>query len=426
MLASGQVPAQTAEQVNGQLDTLMNRDSMDFIRDMMVTKADAREAVALLESLPPTEYKRALETMDARTLGQMMTEMDDPTRKTFLEQARRKGAVCEEPGVKMPPREGSPPDKPSLIRNDASHRPELRIAIHAENVGRAAQYMRDFDAYVSRYSDAALNASSPMALRMMGPPVSEFVLYEPGLIGEKDNKALGTLQQGAATNRAHAAQAANDRISDFAGRARAGSFSAGLTGKIAARLFGMEVEAERTQKVSSYGKVDAHNKAEAKADLLTNYAVGIDAEGKIFDQFKAGAFSLTREGGKLTEAEGTVGAIGIKLEEDKTTLKAGLGATPFKTLATIDEKRGSYGGGVEVGSKFEAGEVGELEVSLAVSFEVQGVAPERLEIIGSMKDEGIWGPMPELDAKLEWNAIPKPRRDWLASDGWSSGNWPFG
>lgn len=421
MLARGQLPTRSADDVLPQLDKLMLKDG--YLRDLRVTKADAREAVALLEQLPPKEYQKALNQMDGQTMSQLFSEMDGDTRKSFFAQARQKGAIAEEPSVKLPPREGSPPDKPALLRNDGAQRLELREAIHAENKSRTSQYMQDFDGYVSRYSEAALKAPTPLALRVMGPPMSEFVLYEPGLIG-KDYQTFGTLDQGAAIQRARAAKAANDRISDFAGRTRAGSYSVTASAKLKADVAGVGFELKHNEKVTAYGAREANSGAEAMLEVADGASLGVDQNGKLFEELHLGGLKLKAEGGQLTKVEGKVAGLGISREEGKTTLSTSAGGAPIGGYATIDEKKGSYGGGLKFGPKLELEGVGELELSVKVGFEVQGVAPERLPDIASMKDDGIWGPMPELDNRVKWNAIPAERRERLARDGWSPSNWP--
>ncbi len=416
--AAQQQAPRTADQVVADIEKKMKTGSWAAVRDFAVTERDARDSVAMLGQLPAPEYQKALEKMNSTALGQLLSEMDADTRKTFFAQARQKGALVEEPAVKAPPREGSAPDKPAMLRNDPSMRTELRDAVHSENKARTHQYMRDFEAYVSRYSEAALKASSPLALRLMGPPQSEFTLYEPGRVG----KDYQSLEQGT-PNRSRAAKAVNDRISDFAGRTRAGSYSATFEAKAGASFNGVGVESTVSARVTDYGKVTV-GKLKGDAALSdTNGSIGLSSEGKVFQKLGAKGFSARFEGGKVTELEGKLAGVGVKLTEDKTTLSMGLDNLPIGTFADIDEKGGSYGGGVKLGSKQKIGGL-ELELSAKVGFAVQGVAPERLAAIASMVDDGIWGPMPELDRVVQWKDIPKARRERLASDGWSPSNWP--
>jgi hypothetical protein len=414
-------PSQAAEEVNAQVDSLMRKGSNAMVRDLWVTKGDAREAVALLEQLPAGEYRKALSTMNDRTLSQLCSEMDAPTRAAFFEQARQKGAVQEEPGVRAPPREGSPPDKPALLRNDSSLRLELRDAVHSENKARAAEYRQQFEGYLSRYTEAALAAPSPLSLRMMGPPANEFVLLEPGLIGQ-DNQRFDSLGNGP-TGRASAVRAVNDRISDFAGRTRAGSFSVTASAKLEGQGAGFGGQLEKSAKLTAEGKLSGSSKAEAKVQLNELLAVGVSADGKGFGELKLDGYKAKFEDGKLVEQEGKLGVLGLKLTEDKTTVSASLSPL-VGGFATIDETHGSYGGGVKLGKKVELGELGELEFALKLGIEAQGVAPERLPDIASMKDDGIWGPMPELEGRVKWSAIAPERRARLSRDGWSIGNWP--
>ena len=420
---AGQPRAQrSSTEVLAQLDRQMMRNSHAPVRDFFVTERDAREAVGMLGELSPAEYKKAIDEMNPKTMNQLLCEMDADTRKTFFDQARNEGAVKEEAGVKMPPREGSPPDKPALLRNDPSLRSELRTAIHEENKARTSQYMRDFDGYVSRYSEAALNASSPLALRMIGPPVGEFVLSEPGVLGN-DKGVPASLKQGS-TTRARAARAANDRISDFAGRTRAGSFSATADLKFGFDVRGNGAEASYNTKLTGYGKFTEKLKGEAEVAAFKGVSVGIMSDGKTYQDLGAGDFRVRLEKGKVSELEAKVAGVGVSLSDGKSTLSMGGGAIPIGTFATIDEKHGSFGGGVKLGDKVELGGMATVEASVKLGVSVQGIAPERLADIASMKNDGIWGPMPELDQRVKWSQVPAARRERLARDGWSAENWP--
>lgn len=405
--------APSAEAAVAKIETLMKKNSCAPVRDFFVTERDAREAVSLLSQLPAREFNQALDTMSPIARAQLLSEMDAETRKAFFRQGVQKGAIKEEPGAKAPAREGSPPDKPALLRNEPSLSSEVRVAVLEENRARTAQYMKDFDGYVSRYSEAALKASSPLALRLMGPPVTEFVLREPGRAGNDPT----SLEQGS-THRARAARAANDRISDFAGRTRAGTFSATAESKLEIEVFGSGVEASYGAKVSDAGKVSGKLKADAQVGL-PHVSLGIGADGKHFQEVGALGVRLRAEDGKLSELETKLkNGLGVMLTAEKTQFAF------EKGFATIDEKRGSYGGGVKLGYDREVSGA-KLEASLKLGVIVQGVAPERLADIASMKNDGIWGPMPELDARTRWNELPHARRERLARDGWSYVNWPI-
>lgn len=413
--------APTADAVLAQLDTKMRKGEFQPLRDFWVTEQQARESVALLGELSPKDYQQAINEMSSATMRQLLSEMDPETRATFFKQAQAKGVLTELPSVKAARTEGSPPDAPALLRNDRSLPAPLREAIHAENTERTAQYMKAFEGYIGRYSDAALTAKSPLALRMMGPPAREFLLQEPG-VTYGDPVVKGTLNQGM-TQREPAAHAANDRISDFAGRRRAGSFTVTGEAKFAAEAGGYGVESNAQLSITDYGKVTGKNTNEGQVKLVPGVAVGLTSEGRTFTELGTKDNNVRLENGRLVELEGKAGVLGVKLTEDKTTLSMkALGAVPIGGFATIDEKHGAYGGGLKAGGELEFGSL-KVEASLKLGVTVQGVAPERLPMIASMCDDGIWGPMPELDG-TKWDAIPEARRRRLASDGWTKGNWP--
>ncbi len=420
-LAHGSVPSLTADGIAPELDALMGTGKMLSFP----SADDARHAVSLLEQLPPKEYRRALEDADSRTLQTMFTKMDAQTRADFFAQARQKGAIAEEPGVRMPPLVGSPPDKPALLRNDAGLRLPLREAIHAENKARVRDYMHQFDPYTARYAEAAYAAPNPMTLRSMGAPVSEFTLYEPGLVGARDNQQFGTLEQGAATSRARAARAVNDRIADFAGRTRAGSLSLVASAKVTFEAAPIEIQLKREDRLTDAGKHDTAFSGEVLADVAPGASVGVDEKGRAVEQFKAGDFKAKFEDRELTRLEGEVNGFGVQRDEGKTTLLAKVPGTPFGTYATIDEKKGSYGGGFRASEETEIHGLGKIEIEAKLGVQMQGVAPERLGDIASMKDGGIWGPMPELDQRMKWSSISPERQAELKRQcGFNASNWP--
>lgn len=407
--------APTSDAVLKQVDQKMNRGSFQGVRDFFVTEQAARESVALLGQLSTKDYQRALNDMRPDTMTKLMSEMDPDTRKAFFQQAQTKGVLVEEAGVKMPPLAGNPPDGPALIRNERHLPNALRVAIHAENEGRAHAYMKDFEAYVGRYSELALKAESPLALRKMGPPAREVLLQEGG-VTFGDEVVPPTLHQGASV-RVRAAQAANDRISDFAGRPRAGSYTLTVEAKFRAEMGGFGVENASELKVSDSGQVKTKSSSEGDVKVLPGVKVGVDANGRGFTELGSKHTHVRYENGKLAEMEG----LGVKLTKDKTVFST-KAAGPVGVWAAVDEKHGSYGGGVKVGSDLDVG-FAKVEASVKIGVMVQGVSPERLPAIGCMRDDGIWGPMPELNG-TKWEAIPAERRKRLASDGWTAGNWP--
>lgn len=417
-LAHGPLPTLTSDFVTPGIDALMGQT--------FVSVDDARDAVSMLEQLSPKEYRKALESMGGRTMKTMFGTMDESTKAAFFAQARQKGAITEEPGVRMPPRVGSPPDKPALLRNESSLRPELRDAIHGENKARARDYMQQFNRYTDRYAEAALAAPSPMVLRSMGPPVGEFALFEPGLIG-RDNARYGTLDQGTATSRARAARAVNDRISDFAGRTRAGSLS--LVGAarvtVEAEHAGLELELKREEELSDSGKRQTKLGGEVLA-IAPGVSAGVDDQGNTVQRLKAGDFKAKFENGEAVQVEGKAAGLGVKREEGKTTLSATVPGAPIGAYAAIDEKKGSFGGGFKASREAELHGLGKIDVEVKLGFEAQGIAPERLGDIASMKDRGIWGPLPELSGSgTKWSQIPADRQAELQRQcGFNRSNWP--
>ena len=158
---------------------------------------------------------------------------------------------------------------------------------------------------------------------------------------------------------------------------------------------------------------------------MKGLSLGVTSDGKAFEELKAGDYRIRVEGGTVTELEGKLAGVGVSLSDGKSTLSVGVDHVPVKVFAAIDDKHGSYGGGVKLGGDQNFGGLAAVKAEVKIGVMVQGIAPERLAYIASMKDDGIWGPMPELDKRVKWNAIPEERRRHLSSDGWSSASWPI-
>lgn len=418
----GQAPrgAPSTDAVLAQVDQKMKLGVWGGVRDWFVTEQASRESVDLLGQLGAADYRKAIWAMKPDTMKALLGNMDADTRATFFRQAQQKGVVVEEPAVAAPRTAGAPPDKPALMRNEPHLPSALRQAIHTENQARTDQYTRDFGAYVSRYATAALEAKSPLALRQLGPPAREFVLAEGGVLSN-DRTITEPLHQGA-TQRAPAARAVSDRIADFTGRPRAGSITLNAEAKVALEAGGFGVESVGKLDVTDYGKVTAKSKNEGAVKMVPGVAIGVDADGHAFTELGGKPLKARFENGKLTELEGKAGAIGFSMTEDKTTLSTKVPGAPIGGYATIDEKHGRFGGGLKAGGDADILGV-KVEATLKLGVTMQGVAPERYPAIASMVDDGLWGPMPELNG-TKWDAIPEARRKRLALDGWTRGNWP--
>ncbi|MDP1825478.1 MAG: hypothetical protein Q8L48_19625 [Archangium sp.] len=410
---SGGLPA---SQLAGGLTTKVALEELDSLltsplpANLGVTADDAHAAVGILRSLSPAQQREVLVALGRdRRLGALVDNLPDDARPALLNCATGSGLVAELPEQHATPRTPQPPPRPALLDNRSTLPAALRELVHGENQRRANVYATRFDAYVAAYCEAVKQAPDAVTLRALGPLSSPPALSESG-VTDIDRKYLGWNSALTDTNPGieRAAKEVSNRVSDFRGEVHAGGFSLGL-----------EVTAKATvgKKLtlggsSSVDLTDDGRQLNQKNQVKEEVSVGVGfAEGSAtFDS-----------AGHLKQVKATVVGAGVELDKHgKVTLSFKEGPATVSTF--VDGNAAKYGAslGLDESVKFLGVKV---SVGAKATVTAQGIAREYYPDIGG-KQEGVFGPMPELDQGAAWASLPKERQQWYARQGFTEKMWP--
>ena len=414
-IASGSVAQLDSNAVVGQVKQLMGRGVFDW----RVSSDECAHAIGLLESLPPREYARALKELsrsgDLRVLCEAVPEA---MRRDLAESAVRGGATTTTPPLAAPgPRDPQPPPQPELIANPPSLPPELRAVIHAENAARGRQYEADFNSYVNAWCTKVGTCKSPLDLRELGPLSRPPRLLEPG-IGAEDFEARRYTSDLCSTHIGveRAARAVSDQVSVFRRELTAGGFS---------------LDVELRGQLTFDGEVASPMEGAAGGMFIAKGSMGQD--GRVMDQVETQAVIAARRGhtgiegrfsgeGQVEAVAAEVGGAGGELERGgKVTFKApivhGLAAETFVNHTNATS-------GADVMSEAEGKLCGaNVKLEARIGFTVKGVDHAYYRDIGGTQ-EGLFGPMPELEEGKKWRELPPERRAWYGRQGFDEQSWP--
>ncbi len=370
-----------------------------------------------MRSLPPSEFREVVERLrESRHFGPLCEAIkhDASARSAFLEAGVKSGFLSVTP-PRIAEQRGAlaPPAQPSLVRNERALPFELRSVIHEENLARASRYTAAFDTYLDAWCARARNAETPHDLRALGPPSAPPALNEPG-IEHSDKKDFGW--NFGLTEEARGSQRAlktlSDKVSDLRGEPRAGSYGPSIDVGIKTtphKVSGLKVTTEAAVEIRS-SATGLETKAKSKASLqigpeLLSLKRSLDSKG-------TEAVSLS------TKSDAFSGAIEVSVDKKgkaKTTLELDLG-TGITSTTSVDN-HGNFGFGAKVKK-----ELAGIEFSAKVALNGYAIPPEYYQDIGGAQP-GIFGPMPELEAKVPWTSLTKDRRDWYARQGFNAANW---
>ncbi len=392
-------------------------------KDWSITDADRRRVHEQLEKLSPADYRQMLERMERdRLLGKYLDleKMGPEQRKEFLAQAERKGCVTREPEKKAPFAPCQPPDVPTIYKNDANLPSSVRESVHESNRLAKRTYHDAHDAYVKRYSEQVMQAKSLLDIRAMGEPVAPFKVSDGLVYPHPDYDRFRASWSSVDGNdtRDDAYEAVAHRMADLSGRMRPGSFWFKAAAELKAELSVMDINIMNIK-----GGVEALVTQDGRA----SWAPKGGAE-KVINGAKIGA-----EHSESGEPKSTVGleyaphalegkdpmTVGISADSEggvRMELPAGGG---FGSYTEVNQKQGSYGGGVGFGRKL--GKEGEVKAEVGVG--MQGMRRERAQDVASTQPGTLYGPLPELDQGLAWKDVPTERRELMARDGWTPELW---
>lgn len=379
--------------------------------------ADHETLVAFAESLRsvgPNEFREVIERLkSSRQLGPLSDALkrDPEARARFLEAGVKCGFLsATPPRVPMPRGEIVAPPQPPLVRNVPALPFEFRVIIHEENRSKAARYTAAFDSYLASWCDKAMAAKSPHELRALGPPSSPPALIEPG-VEARDFKDYGWTS--GLTESGRGAQQAwktlGDKMSDLRGTPRAGSYSLDFE-------LGVKPKADGKVKPTMEFGFEAHA-SRAGVEVTPKAKVGVQVGPKEFN-FKKTIDSKGTEAISVNSSTEAFNA-GLEVSVDKngkakTTLE--LGPAPLAATTSVDTD-----GNFSVGAKVKKDLAG-VEVTAKFGLTGYSIQPEYYQDIGGAQP-GLFGPMPELDAKVPWASLSKDRRAWYERQGFNAANW---
>jgi hypothetical protein len=380
------------------------------LKDWAVTDGDVRRIHEQLDRLPSKDYQQVMERMERNgLLEKYVKEMGPEAKQAFLAQAEHKGAVSREPVGKVNPAPCEPPAGPVLYRNDPKLPPCVRELVHEKNLEAKQAYYDAHAAYVQRYAERVMQTKTLGELRALGEPVAPLAVSEPGVTGahpEAKRFQKSWAQVSSADTRSQAYIAVSNRVADLQGAARPGSLQLKLEAEVKGGLFGVDFKGGTEAVVTQDGQVRGEGlKGGVEKKLAEGVTVGV--EGGSSGSTK-GTVTLGPEGMQLTaDTEGTA----------RMELNASGGAGAY---AETNGHQGTFGGGATYTHKVGNG-AAEAKVSIGVT--MQGSRPERAQDVASREEGTLFGPLPELDQGLSWDAIPRERRERMQRAGWSAAQW---
>ena len=396
----------TKEEVSTQVRNLL---SSSLSEGLEVSDGDARAALGLIDSLPRSERKEVLAQMaHDGSLAVLARQLPDDARGQFVGTLVDGGLTSETAARRAPQRQPQPPDQPALVRNEPGLPPDVRTLIHAENRARAAEYTHQFKAYVQDYCAAVKNAQTPQELRALGPLSTPPSLSEPGVL-EAEQKRFGwkTALTQTSVGIEEASLAVSNRVSDFRHEIHAGEFALTLDGTL-----------KFTTEVAKKGEAGLEL---SRSLELTNDGRLLENDLEVKNVFKLHDVEIAADRRGVEAVKLELGDSELELNrEGKLSLKAEVGGV--RVGSEVDPNAAQYGARVGLGHEFKIGKAGTLEAEVMAGVKFQGVAREYYADIGGTQP-GIFGPMPELDAKVAWSAMPKDRQDWYARQGFTREFW---
>lgn len=424
-IAAQNVGRLDANAVVAQVKELMSRGALDW----MVTGDECRHALGLLESLPPGEYQKAIKALSTSgELRVLCEQMPAEQRRELAESAVRGGLTFATPPLLAPGLgDPQPPAQPSLISNHPSLPMELRQLIHAENAARGQRYEASFNRYVDDWCKKVGGCKTPLELRMLGPHSTPPQLLEPGLAdedfaakrfkGDLCSREIGSER---------AAKVLSDQVSVFRRELTAGGFGLDFELKLKLKAAGevaRETEGSAGQEFSTKGTLTQDGRV-INQDVSSQSVIGGGRYGAALE----GKFSPD---GNLQAVAGEVGGLGLELErEGKTTFKVALAAVGEPSVqgagvsleSHVNPNRATMGAAL-VGETHGELLGWKLEAEGKIGFTSKGIDKRYYADIGG-KQEGFFGPMPELTDGKPWGELFAERRGWYERQGFSQQTWP--
>jgi hypothetical protein len=400
-------------------------------------EAKPERAQQALSRLPPREFSAVLGKLEeSGSLDRFLSQLSPEQKTAFLDTAVRKGALQTE---RAKPAQGplDPPSTPAAYAIPANAPLGLAKAANQFNLEAAGNFYGAQQQYLNRYEAAARGCTSGAELRALGEPAK---LGHPSNPIDASHPKYPALQREwidahrmPDAERVH--KTVSDRLSDFMGEGRAGSFF--VEGKVDVEGVQKMASLDASGRIAENGK--ASGKAAGKASLPNGAMIGLDSKGTATIGVHGGGNSVALEGGKLV----------VALKEDelnaKLELEAGANGKFSKVKAQVagsgltweenararvdvsllgkaggygfyDSTKGEFGGGVK--GKIKSGQD---TVSFSAGLGMQGLSEANAR--HAFNGVGVWSTPPELTAGKEWKELSAATQDGYRRLGWTAQEW---
>lgn len=392
-------------------------------------------AQAQLEKLPPREFRAVLGKLDqSGSLERFYGQLDPKQKTAFLDTAVRKGALQRHDAI---PAKGAlnPPTVPAAYAIPREAPMGLAKAANQSNLDGAKQLYFAQQEYLDRYEGAVRNCKNGSELRALGPYARLEFASNPidashPQYARLNREWLGT---GSLPSDVRVQKTISNKLSDFMGEARAGSFF--VEGKVEVEMGSIGVTSEASGRIGDDGKV-SHTKGSLKAKAKSGISVGMDAKGKpnVGVKIEDVGISIKSDGvagsvknkGLKTEIAGEMNLDGLKklkvevhgsgvsYNEGRGQVDAayaGLGGYGFS-----DARKAEFGGGFT--GKMESGD-DSIKFSAGLGMTGLSVA----NATHALNHFGIWEEPRELLQKKPWKSLDETTQDAYRRRGWSEQEW---
>lgn len=417
----------------------------DKMQDTVVTDGEARDAVAMLQALPPGDARLALETLTNNgALATLADNVDDDSRRALVDVMIASGFVGSEAGRVSGPKTMTgpqPPSPPTFANVDGVYGATTSKMLHDENLARLDGFRDAFADYRGDYQQAVRGAKTFEALRALGPIAEPTMpLREPGTRGDVPHewaKRAGTAPD------VETGKVLTDTIYRLNGQSPPGvdmtlegTVKLGFFEQSEKRTFersGAVARETKTKVSAPVGEVETKQTArDGKTSTSTEWMIGpgtkdnklVVGPGGLEGELDAGGVK-----GKLKLAEdevlvgGGVEGAGLEASIKKSTDSHGHARTTAKVKVEADHVTATAGldsdGGLIVGVGIDTDH---LEAQLEMTTQLTSQA-DYARAFAAIDGDVFSNPPPELARGMKWASLSADEAAAYAFYGWNQQTW---
>jgi len=361
----------------------------------------------------------------------------DEKRAKFLDHAKQKGLIKEQPVVKAnkaPAGAPQAPDGPRLIVNDPKLPSDLRDAIHEENIHQIEKYQEEYRKYADSYRDKVDDAESFAELRKLGPAAPGVrIEHEPGVKANNSSRDksyrsewLDEVGVGGAVDKVSndfyvTQKEVSSKVNELGGKSNPGSVFVNLEASYTIKTPGDNKIASKKAigvRIDDQGRVTTAKKGElsvtvngvtvAKEKATTTKRFGQNQTPQEEETYKAsvgndkiGSIGVSSDGNtELQSPEVKVGVVGVK---GSSSYNPNNQEITQGAEGTVDLKVVELSGKAEIGFK--------------------GIDAKTIANALDKSNPGFFS-APERDLGLKWEHLSESRQKFYAeTHGWSAAEW---